>query len=48
MSDLKKYITQRKKRDKRYAERFAEDCEQIKVDVTLRQAVGMTDGPRDT
>jgi ribosome-binding protein aMBF1 (putative translation factor) len=45
MSDLKKYISERKKRDKRFAEGFEEGYEQFKVGVMLRQAresVGLT------
>ncbi|MBM4140535.1 MAG: helix-turn-helix transcriptional regulator [Nitrospira sp.] len=38
MSDLKKYISERKKRDKKFAERFDEGYEQFKVGVMLRQA----------
>jgi HTH-type transcriptional regulator/antitoxin HipB len=38
MSDLKKYISERKKRDKKFAEGFAEGYEQFKVGVMLRQA----------
>lgn len=38
MSDLKKYISERKKRDKKFAEGFAEGYEQFKVGVILRQA----------
>ena len=38
MSDLKKYISERKKRDKKFAEGFDEGYEQFKVVVMLRQA----------
>lgn len=38
MSDLKKYITERKKRDKRLAEGYDEGYEQFKIGVMLRQA----------
>ena len=38
MSDLKKYIRQRKKRDKKFAEGFGEGYEQLKVGVMLRMA----------
>ena len=38
MSDLKKYIHERKKRDKRFAEGFDEGYEQFKIGVILRQA----------
>ena len=38
MSDLKKYITERKKRDKRFAEGHDEGYEQFKIGVMLRQA----------
>lgn len=38
MSDLKKYISERKKRDKKFAEGFDEGYEQFKVGVMLRQA----------
>ncbi len=38
MSDLKKYISERKKRDKKFAEGFNEGYEQFKVGVMLRQA----------
>lgn len=38
MSDLKKYITERKKRDKRFAEGYDEGYEQFKIGVMLRQA----------
>ncbi|HLG29664.1 MAG TPA: helix-turn-helix transcriptional regulator [Candidatus Brocadiales bacterium] len=37
MSDLKKYISERKKRDKKFAEGFEEGYEQFKVGVMLRQ-----------
>jgi ribosome-binding protein aMBF1 (putative translation factor) len=38
MSDLKKYIGERKERDKKFAEGFEEGYEQFKVGVMLRQA----------
>jgi len=38
MSDLKRYISERKKRDKKFAEGFDEGYEQFKVGVMLRQA----------
>ena len=38
MSDLKKYISKRKKNDKKFAEGFEEGYEQFKVGVMLRQA----------
>ncbi|MEW6410344.1 MAG: helix-turn-helix transcriptional regulator [Nitrospirota bacterium] len=38
MSDLKKYISERKKRDKKFTEGFDEGYEQFKVGVMLRQA----------
>jgi len=38
MSDLKKYISERKKKDKKFAEGFKEGYEQFKVGVVLRQA----------
>lgn len=38
MSDLKKYIGERKKKDKKFAEGFDEGYEQFKVGVMLRQA----------
>lgn len=38
MSDLKKHINERKKRDKKFAEGFDEGYEQFKVGVMLRQA----------
>jgi len=38
MSDLKKYIKERKKKDKKFAEKFEEGYEQFKVGVMLRQA----------
>ena len=38
MSDLKKYIAQRKKRDKKFAEGYDQGYEQFKVGVILRQA----------
>lgn len=38
MSDLKKYIADRKKKDSVFAEGFTEGYEQFKVGVMLRQA----------
>lgn len=38
MSDLKKYIHERKKRDKRFDRRYDEGYEQFKIGVVLRQA----------
>jgi HTH-type transcriptional regulator / antitoxin HipB len=38
MSDLKKYIDTRKKKDKKFAEGFDEGYEQFKIGVILRQA----------
>ena len=38
MSDLKKYIKERKKRDKSFAKGFDEGYEQFKIGVVLRQA----------
>jgi len=38
MSDLKKYIEQRKKRDKAFGPGYEEGYEQFKVGVMLRQA----------
>jgi HTH-type transcriptional regulator/antitoxin HipB len=38
MSDLRKYITERKKRDKEFSEGFEEGYEQFKIGVMLRQA----------
>ena len=38
MSDLKRYINERKKRDKKFAEGYDEGYEQFKVGVMLRQA----------
>ena len=38
MSDLKKYIKERKKRDKEFAKGFDEGYEQFKIGVMLRQA----------
>ncbi|PIP70212.1 MAG: transcriptional regulator [Nitrospirae bacterium CG_4_10_14_3_um_filter_44_29] len=38
MSDLKKYISERKKRDRKFAEGFDEGYEQFKIGVMLRQA----------
>jgi len=38
MSDLKKYIAQRKKGDRKFAEGYEEGYEQFKIGVMLRQA----------
>lgn len=38
MSDLKKYIAERKKRDKKFAEGYDSGYEQFKIGVILRQA----------
>ncbi|MCC7201589.1 MAG: helix-turn-helix transcriptional regulator [Nitrospirae bacterium] len=38
MSDLKKYIDERKKSDRKFAARYDEGYEQFKVGVMLRQA----------
>ena len=38
MSDLKKYVAERKKRDKAFAEGYDEGCEQFKIGVVLKQA----------
>ena len=38
MSDLKRYITERKKKDKKFAKGFDEGYEQFKIGVILRQA----------
>jgi len=38
MSDLKQYIQERKKRDKKFAEGFEEGYEQFKIGIILRQA----------
>lgn len=38
MSDLKKYISERKKRDRKFAEGFDEGYEQFKIGVMLRHA----------
>ncbi|MCP4258129.1 MAG: helix-turn-helix transcriptional regulator [Planctomycetes bacterium] len=38
MSDLKKYIEERKKRDREFAEGYEEGYEQFKIGVILRQA----------
>lgn len=38
MSDLKKYINERKKRDKRFAKKYEEGYDQFKVGVMLRHA----------
>ena len=45
MSDLKRYIDERKKRDREFAEGYDEGYEQFKVGVMLREArkaAGMT------
>ncbi|MCK5667610.1 MAG: helix-turn-helix transcriptional regulator [Gammaproteobacteria bacterium] len=38
MSDLKKYIKQRKEKDRKFAKGYAEGYEQFKVGVMLKQA----------
>ncbi|HET6459170.1 MAG TPA: helix-turn-helix transcriptional regulator [Syntrophales bacterium] len=38
MSDFKRYVTERKKRDKEFAKGFDEGYEQFKIGVVLRQA----------
>ncbi len=38
MSDLKKYIAERKKRGRKFAEGYDEGYEQFKIGVVLRQA----------
>ena len=38
MSDLKKYVAERKERDRKFAEGFDEGYEQFKIGVTLRKA----------
>jgi ribosome-binding protein aMBF1 (putative translation factor) len=38
MSDLKRYIKERKERDKKFAQGYEEGYEQFKVGVMLRQA----------
>ncbi len=38
MSDLKKYIHGRKKKDKRFASRYGDGYEQFKIGVVLREA----------
>jgi len=38
MSDLKKYINERKRRDKKFSKGFEEGYEQFKIGVMLRQA----------
>lgn len=38
MSDLKKYIAERKKKDKKFAEGYDEGYEQFKIGIMLRQA----------
>jgi len=38
MSDLKKYVASRKKRDKKFADGYGEGYEQFKIGVALRQA----------
>lgn len=45
MSDLKKYVSERKKRDKLFAEGYDEGYEQFRIGVLLKQAretVGLT------
>lgn len=45
MSDRKKYIDKRKKRDKKFGEKYDEGYEQFKIGVMLREArkaAGMT------
>jgi len=45
MSDLKRYIDERKKRDRRFGEKYDEGYERFKIGVTLREArkaAGMT------
>ena len=45
MSDLKRYVQERKKKDRNFAEGFEEGYEQFKIGVVLRQAresVGLT------
>jgi hypothetical protein len=38
MSDLKKYTSERKKKDRKFAEGFDEGYEQFKIGAMLRQA----------
>ncbi len=38
MSDLKKFVTERKKRDREFAEGFDEGYAQFKIGATLRKA----------
>ncbi len=38
MSDLKKYIDERKKRDRKFSEKYDEGYEQFKVGIMLKQA----------
>ena len=38
MSDLKRYVEDRKKRDKKFAEGYEEGYDQFKIGVMLRQA----------
>jgi HTH-type transcriptional regulator / antitoxin HipB len=38
MSDLKKYVDERKKRDKRFAEGYDEGYSHLKIGIMLRQA----------
>ena len=38
MSDLKKYVVERKERDRKFAEGFDEGYAQFKIGVTLRKA----------
>lgn len=42
MSDLQKYIAERKKRDREFAERYEIGYEQSKLGVLLQQALGKT------
>jgi len=45
MSDLKKYIRERKKKDEEFAQGYDEGYEQLKIGIILRQAresVGLT------
>lgn len=45
MSDLKKYVSERKRRDKLFAEAYDEGYEQFRIGVLLKQAretVGLT------
>ncbi len=38
MSDIKKYVAKKRKRDTEFSEGFEEGCEQFKIGVLLRQA----------